>query len=135
MSALGFTDQTQRLRRIVSNALDGASFEASRSEEEGRHVVIEAKRPDGRPVTVRFRAVRDAEATGSPAVGTQLRLKGVSAGGSGCLLPFVSKLFPALRAVPRGASRVRIEAGEAELDIICEDAEWWEDEPPSGGSS
>ena len=133
MPALAFTDQTQRLRRVVGNALDGASFVASRSEEDGRHLTIEARRPDGRMVTVRFRAVKDAEATSGTTAGVPLRLKNVTAGGGGCLLPFAGRLLPALRSVPRGSSRVRIAAGDAELDIICEDAEWWEDEAPPGG--
>lgn len=135
MPALSFTDQSERLRRIVANALDGTGFESSRAEEEGRHLVIEARRPDGRLVSVRFRAVKDAEATAGPARGTPLRLRNVTAGGGGCLLPLAGRWFPGLRGIPRGSSRVTIGAGAAQLAIVCEDAEWWEDETPQGGAS
>jgi hypothetical protein len=117
---------------VVRNALDGTTFVASHSEEEGRHVVIEGRRPDGRHASVRFRAVHDAEATAGTMAGVPLRLQNVRAGGGGCLslLWFV----PAFRAVPRGAARVRIDAGGAKLDIVCEDAEWWEDEAAPPGA-
>lgn len=121
-----FTDQGERLRRIVSNALDNTTFSASHSEDDGRHLVIEARRADGTAVTVRFRAVKDATATSGAAVGSALRLKGVQSGPTGCLP--LGIFFPSLRGIPRGVSRVRIDAGGAQLDITCQDAEWWEDE-------
>jgi len=128
-----FTDQGQRLRLIVSKALDGASFSASRAEEGGRHLVIEAVRPDGRRVAVRFRAVQDAEATTGTNVGSLLKLRKVQAGPTGSRL--LGLLFPAFRGIPRGVCRVRIDAGSAQLDIVCQDAEWWEDEAQPGGAS
>ncbi len=135
MPELAFTDQTDRLRRIVSNALNGTTYEGSRVEEEDRrHLLIEARRPDGRQVSVRFRAVKDSVATDEIPAGAQLRLNSVHAGG-GCFLP--SRLFPHLFPnIPAGSSRVRIDAGDVRLDIVCEDAEWFEDEaPPQGGLS
>ena len=133
MPTLAFTDQSQRLRMIVGNALDGTTFVASRSEENGRHLVIEGRRPDGRVSTVRFRAVSNAEATSGTAHGVPLKLRGVQSGPTGCLP--LGWLIPALRGIPRGVSRVRIDAGGATLDIVCEDAEWWEDEAAPGGVS
>ena len=131
MSALAFTDQSHRLSMIVSNALDGTMFVASRSEENGRHLVIEGRRDDGRVSAVRFRVVSNAEATSGTEVGVPLKLKNVNAGPTGCLP--LGWLIPAFRGIPRGVSRVRIDAGGATLDIVCQDAEWWEDEAAPGG--
>jgi hypothetical protein len=128
MSALAFTDQRERLRRIVESALTGATYESSREEEGGRMLVIEAKRADGRHIGLRFRGVRDSEATEAPAPGASLRLKTV---GSAEKFSLLRLFFPLARTPGSGAARVRIEAGSARLDIVCEDAEWWEaDEPP-----
>jgi hypothetical protein len=126
---LAFTNQTDRLRRIVSNALDGTTYQTSYIEEqERRHLVIEARRADGRLVNVRFRAVKDSVATADVPAGAPLRLNSVAAGG-GCLVP--SRFFPHLFPnVPAGSARVRIRAGDVRLDIVCEDAEWFEDEAP-----
>lgn len=117
---------------IVRNALDGTTFVASRSEENGRHLVIDGRRPDGRRTSVRFRAVSNAEATAGTAAGVPLKLRSVASGPSGCLP--LGWFFPALRGIPRGVSRVRIDAGGAKLEIICEDAEWWEDEAAPPGA-
>jgi hypothetical protein len=132
MPAIAFTNQEQRLRMIVHNALDGTTFVASRSEDGGRHLVIEGRRGDGSLASVRFRAVSNAEATAGTAPGVPLKLKGVHSGPSGCLP--LGWFIPAFRGIPRGVSRVRIEAGGARLDIICEDAEWWEDEAAPPGA-
>lgn len=129
MSALAFTDQTERLRRIVENALAGATYESSREEEGGRMLVIEAKRPDGRQVGLRFRGVREADASDTPAAGSSLRLRSVASVSKFSLLGLLSPLF---RSPVRGVARVRIEAGAARLDIVCEDAEWWEGPDTSG---
>ena len=126
MPALAFTDQRERLRRVVRNAIDGCAYEASREEEGGRMLVIEARRPDGRRVGLRFRGVRSSEATAEPASGSTLRLGSV--GGFSLL----RLLFPVHRPSGFESVRVRIEAGEARLDIVCEDAEWWEEEMPAG---
>ena len=116
---------------IVGQALDGTTFLESHAEENGRHLVIEARRPDGRHTAVRFRAVTNAEATAGTAVGVPLKLRNVVSGPTGCLP--LGWFLPALRGIPRGVSRVRIDAGDARLDIVCQDAEWWEDDAPSGG--
>jgi hypothetical protein len=83
---------------------------------------------------VRFRAVRDASATSGTAAGVPLHVSGVKAGGGGLLSLLLGSFVPAFRSVPRGAARVRIDAGGAKLDIVCEDAEWWEDEPAPHGA-
>lgn len=126
MPALAFTDQRLRLRRILANALEGAAYDSSRTEEGGRTLVIRARRRDGQPVTVRFRGVRQSEADVEPAAGSNVRVRSVGAANR---LSFLALLFPFL-ARDAGASRVRIEAGAARLDIVCEDAEWWEDQAP-----
>ena len=123
MSALDFTDQRERLRRIVENALEGATYEASREEASGQMLVIEAKRQDGRHVSVRFRGVRESVATAAPAPGSRIRISGV---GSAEKFSLLRLAFPFSRGPGLGAARVRIEAGASRLDIICEDAEWWE---------
>ncbi len=124
MPKLAFTDQKERLRRIVSNALDGTAFENSRLEEDGAHLLIEARRPDGQLVSVRFRGVRDPEATEMPAQGSALQLDSV---GSAARFSLWSLLLFFLPRPGSDKMRVRIRAGGARLDIVCEDAEWWED--------
>jgi hypothetical protein len=89
--------------------------------------VIEARRPDGRRVGVRFRGVEESVATDAPAPGSHMRLRGI---GSATRFSFLSLLFPFLRASGFGSARVRIEAGTTRLDIVCQDAEWWEEEAP-----
>jgi hypothetical protein len=121
-----FTDQNGRVRRIVEAALAGDSvYEASRSEEAGRFVVIEARRADGRGVGVRFRGVRESTMSSEPEAGAALRLRGVGAPG----LSWLRLFLPGMRNVGGGYVRVRIEAGAAMLDIVCQDAEWWERAP------
>ena len=125
MSA-SFTDQPGRVRRTVEAALaSGAAYEASRSEEDGRHVVIEARRVDGQAVSVRFRGVQESTMSAEPEAGAALRLRGVGAPG----LSLLRLVFPGMRNVGSGYVRVRIEAGAAMLDIVCQDAEWWERAP------
>jgi hypothetical protein len=116
-----FQEQGRRLGAILRNAIDGCEYVSSRSEEGGRHLVIEARRSDGRNVGVRFRGVRSAEASRMPAPGTALRLR--SAGPAGSPLRY---LIPPIFRAGVEASRVRIIAGETEIEIVCEDAEWWE---------
>ena len=127
MSTLAFTDQVGRIRRTLEAALVGAVFEASR-EEEAHIVVIEARRGDGRRVGVRFRGVQSSNAASAQAAGATLKLRGVSGGGRGGLLGL---FVPGLRGPGIGYARVRIQAGAALLEIVCQDAEWWE-EPAAG---
>jgi hypothetical protein len=133
MPALAFTDQRARLRRILENALAGALYDSSEREAGGRVLVIHAHRGNSRPVTVTFRGVKDSEATAVPVPGASLRLSSVGAvgGGLSSLLGFV---IPQLRSPGPGYARVRIDAGAARLDIVCQDAEWWEDDAPGHGA-
>jgi hypothetical protein len=123
MPALAFTDQQERLRRILQNALAGATYETSRPEEDGHMLVIEARRADGKQIGLRFRGVRESEATAVPVEGSSLRLQSV---GSANRFSLIGLFFPFLRPGSRGAARVRIEIGAARLEVVCEDAEWWE---------
>jgi hypothetical protein len=125
--ALAFTDQRGRLRSVLQNALTGSTYEATRREEDFRTLVLEGRRADGRLVGVRFRGVRDSEASRSPDPGSALRLRSV---GSADRFSFLGLLFPFARPTGFGFARVRIDAGDARLDIVCQDAEWWEDETP-----
>jgi hypothetical protein len=122
VSALAFTDQRDRLRRIVENALTGTSYQASH-QEEPRLLVLEARRPDGREVIVRFRGVRESEANATPVPGSDIQRLSV---GSAEKFSLVRLFFPFIRGAGSGAARVRIETGNARLEIVCEDAEWWE---------
>ena len=130
MSALGFTDQNQRLRRTVENALEGAAYAASH-EEEPRLLVLEATRSDGRHVTLRFRGVRDSEASATPESGAPMRLLSVGSADGFSLLRLLI-LIPRPHVAGANYMRVRIEAGAARLEIVCQDAEWWEDEAGPG---
>jgi hypothetical protein len=127
----GFTDQNGRVRRTVEAALGASSvFEVSRSEEGGRFVVIEALRSDGQGVGLRFRGVRESTMSSEPQAGAALRLRGVGAPG----LSLLKLVLPGMRNVGGGYVRVRIEAGAAMLDIVCQDAEWWERAPGEASS-
>lgn len=129
MSNLPFTDQRGRLRRVVTSALQGTTYASSREEEAGRLLVIEADKPGGYRVVLRFRGVRSAESTGDPVVGSPLRLQSVGAPGNFFQRLVESSLQKRLAA----ESRVTIQAGAARLDIVCQDAEWWEEPGTAGG--
>lgn len=129
MSELAFTDQRGRLTRILENALAGSLYDSSETEDEGRMLVLHAHRASGTPVSVRFRAVQSSDATAVPEANAPLSLRDVSVGGGGCL-SLLGPIIPIFRTPERGYARVRIEAGAARLDIVCQDAEWWEDEGP-----
>jgi hypothetical protein len=119
-----FTDQRGRLRRIVENALAGATYKSSHQEEESRLLAIEAVRGDGQHVVVRFRGVRDSEATQTPQPGAAMKLLSV---GSAARFSILSLLVPFIFRTPGSDyARVRIGVGAARLDIVCQDAEWWE---------
>jgi hypothetical protein len=93
-------------------------------------LTINGRRSGGRMVHLRFRGVQNAEATGTPEPGGPLRLVNVgSPGRFGILRLF----FPILRFPSGGYSRVTIGAGSARLDIVCQDAEWWQDDAPADG--
>jgi hypothetical protein len=116
-------NQKERLSRIVGNALDGSTYESTRSEEDGKMLVLQARRSDGRQVNLRFRAVRESEATADIEAGSPLRLKSV---GSGTKRSILGLLVPILRTPAPQYSRVTIEAGAARLQVVCQDVEWWE---------
>ena len=116
-------NQSERLRRILDNALEGASYESSHSEDGGNMLVLQARRSDGRQVNLRFRAVRESEATQELSAGDPLRLKSV---GSGTKRTILGLLLPILRPPGPAYSRVTIEAGAARLQVVCQDVEWWE---------
>lgn len=127
MRPTDFTNQRDRLRRVVTNALADATYESSR-EEAGRLLVLEARRrSDGKQIVLRFRGVRQSDATNIPESGSDMRLVNVGPAEKFSLLRF---FFPFARP-GSGAARVRIEAGAARLDIVCEDAEWWESDAPN----
>ena len=125
MRPTDFTNQRDRLHKVVENALNGATYLSSR-DEDGRVLLLEAKRA-GKYVFVRFRGVRQSDATATPESGAGLRFIGVGSADKFSLLRF---FFPFARP-GSGAARVRIEAGSARLDIVCEDAEWWESDTPN----
>jgi len=126
MPALGFTDQRGRLRRILENSLEGALYDSSETEEDGRMVVVHAHRPDGRAVSVRFRAVASSDASEAPLPDAVIKLRDVDLANPGCL-SLLAFAVPRFRSPGPGYARVRIDAGAARLDIVCQDAEWWED--------
>ena len=132
MPALGFTDQRERLSRILENALTNTTYESSEREPDGRVLVLHGRRA-GHPVTVAFRGVHDSTTNQEPSPGAPLSFKSVQVrSGLIALLDFLlpDALFPGIKSVRSGYARVRIEAGAARLDIVCQDAEWWEDEAP-----
>src|SRR5262245_30897570 len=115
-----FTNQNERIRRTLENALSGASYAGARSEEGGRMVVIEALRSDGRRIGLRFRGVSRSDANFDATVGEKLQLRSVGRARFGIL----GLLFGGGQ---HGVARVRIDAGKARFDIVCQDAEWWEE--------
>jgi hypothetical protein len=116
-------DPKARLRGIISRAIQGCSYESSHKEDGDRVLVLEARRPDGARVGLRFLGLKSSETDSEPARGAPLRLRGVG-DPSGSLLRL---LLPSMLRTPPLAARVRIEAGSARLEIVCEDVEWWEE--------
>ena len=119
-------DPHDRLRNIVSRALNGCVYEGSSRQDAGM-LVIDGRREDGTRVHLRFRGVQDSESTAEPQVGAKMRLIRVSQADKFSLLQIFMPRFPQHRF--SGEARVRIEAGAARIDVLCQDAEWWE-EPP-----
>ena len=129
MPALGFTDQRARLRRILENSIEGCLYDSSETEEDGQAVVIHAHRQSGEQISVRFRGVSSSDATVEPQPGDSVGLRNVKVTGGGCLsalmfIPFFRSPFGTPVA---DSARVTINIGAARLDIVCQDAEWWED--------
>ena len=130
MSPPAFTDQRTRLRRILHNALEACLYDSSEMQEDGRMLVLKAHRASGQAVTVRFRGLSSSEASAEPSAGAPIQIRGVDMASSGCL-SLLGFAFPSLRSPGPGYARVRIEAGDARLDIVCQDAEWWEEDAPT----
>ena len=126
MPALAFTDQSERLNRTLTNALNGTTYVSSHPEENGRHFVVIARRDDGKRIGVRFRACeKQPQVTLAPEARLQLR----SVGSRVSLMRFLpfGGLF-----VDRKYAHVRIAAGAATLEVVCQDAEWWEEDAAPG---
>jgi hypothetical protein len=114
-------DQRARLRNLVNNAVAGASFE-SLEQDGGFLRLLHAVRPDGRRVHLRFLGVKESKTSANPQPGSPLSLRGI-----GGTARFWEVFLPFFLRTSSNAARVRIEAGAATLEIVCEDVEWWED--------
>jgi hypothetical protein len=130
MPELAFTDQRTRLTRILHNALEACLYDSSEIHEDGRILVLKAHRAGGQAVTVRFRGLSSSEASAQPSAGAPIQIRSVDLASSGFLSIF-SFAFPRLRSPGPGYAHVRIGAGDARLDIVCQDAEWWEEDTPT----
>ncbi len=117
-------DPRARLRNVLSRALTGSTYVSSRREPD-RVFVLEARRSGGKPVTLRFLGTSTTEADSDPDPGVALKLAGVDSTGG----PWWRVLVARTARLPAHGTRVRIEAGKAKLEIVCEDVEWWEDGP------
>ena len=118
-----FPGPQDRIRRILDNALVDCTYVSSQPEGEGARLVLLARRADGRTVGVRFRGVRDGAGGVGPEPGVPLTVRSVRREG----LSLVNRLFPLFKPPGPTYARVRIDAGPATLDIVCQDAEWWEE--------
>jgi hypothetical protein len=120
-----FPGPEARIRRILETALVDCAFVSSHAEDGGRQFVLQARRSGGRGVGVRFRGMKDAapETMRSPDPGTPLKVRSVKRDH----ISLVSRLFPIFKPPGPAYARVRIDAGPATLDIVCQDAEWWEE--------
>jgi hypothetical protein len=120
-----FPGPQQRIKRVLDQAFVECSFASSRMEDGGKAFVLQARRSDGRSVGVCFRGLRqsDVPSDRQPEPGAPLTVRSVKREG----VSLVSRFFPIF--VPPGPeyARVRIDAGPATLDIVCQDAEWWEE--------
>ena len=121
-----FPGPQDRVRRVLDSALVDCTFVSSMTEDGGRTFVLVARRGDGRSVGVRFRGLRDADDADpqrKPEAGTSLSVRSVKREGGS----LVSRFFPLIKPPGPMYARVRIDAGPATLDIVCQDAEWWEE--------
>jgi hypothetical protein len=122
-----FPGPQDRIRRVLENALVECTFVSSRPEDAEGTFVLLTRRSDGRSVGVRFRGMRDGSAPGGserqPDPGSPVNVRSVKREGGS----IVSRLFPLFKPPGPMYARVRIDAGPATLDIVCQDAEWWEE--------
>jgi hypothetical protein len=115
-----------RLQRILENAVTDSTYWSS-TVPQSRQLLLEMRRR-GKRVNVLFRGVSDSSTQAEPEKGVPLklsRIRGASGWSWRRLLPIP---VPDRMAA---AQRVTIAAGGAKLEIVCEDADWWEDEAPS----
>jgi hypothetical protein len=117
-----FPGPHERIRRVLERALPGSTYVSSQTEGDGV-LVLRARRSDGRNVGVRFRAVKTSETNTQPEAGAPISVKSVKREG----MSLVSRLLPILKPPGPAYARVRIEAGAASLEVVCQDAEWWEE--------
>ena len=120
-----FPGPHERIRRILDNALANCTYVSSGSENGGQTFVLRASRTDGRQVGVRFYGLRDDQPDDGrhPEPGSTLRVQSVKRDN----VSLISRLFPIFKPPGPAYARVRIDAGPATLDIVCQDAEWWEE--------
>jgi hypothetical protein len=118
-----FPGPHDRIRRVLETALTGCTYVSTQSEGDGTLLVLQARKPDGRGVGVRFRAVKSFETNVPPETGAPITVKSVKRHG----VSFVSRFFPLIKPPGPAYARARIHAGPATLEVVCQDAEWWEE--------
>ena len=118
-----FPGPHDRIRRVLDAALAGCTYTSSRTEGDGSVLVLQARRADGRGVGVRFRAVKASETDTPPEPGAPLTVESVKRESTS----LVSRFLPILKPPGPAYARVRIGAGPATLEVVCQDAEWWEE--------
>jgi hypothetical protein len=124
---MAHTDPRLRIRNTLTQALSGTVYDSSRRD--GDTVfVLRVRRATGKTADLRFLGLKTCEVDMEPEIGSALTLRGVGSPDSSLLRLFVPRV---LRG-PSFSSRVRIDAGKARLEIVCEDVEWWEDDAPAG---
>ena len=103
-------DSRARIRNIVRSAIEGCTYAASHKDGD-RVLVLEARRANGKQVSLRFLGLRSSDTDSEPAVGAPLRLASVG-GPDSSLLRFFT---PRVLRTPSHSARVRIEnrLGEA----------------------
>jgi hypothetical protein len=120
-----FPGPESRVRRVLENALGDCTYVSSGSEDGGTRFVLRASRSNGKRVGVRFHGLREGQPGDGPgpAPGSPLSVRSVKREGGS----LVSRLFPIFKPPGPVYARVRIDAGPATLEIVCQDAEWWEE--------
>ena len=119
-----FPGPEQRIRRVLTSAITGECTYLSSGPEGDSRFTLRVQRDDGRIAGVRFFGLREPGSAQGPETGTPLRIKRVGSVSS------LVRWVPLLRLIqPPGPpyARVTIEAGPATLEIVCQDAEWWEE--------
>ena len=118
-----FPSPDVRIKRILDNALGACTYISASKDADAHMLVLHTLRTNGRRVGVRFRGVKESETTGEPTSGASIKVRSVKKEGGSV----VGRLFWIYKAPELPNARVRIDAGPATLDIVCQDAEWWEE--------